>query len=190
MSRKSGGGGGQKGAGWILDGVLCGSVVVSLAPKRWTAESQPRNNEVDHMRLQLLLLAALLPAASACGEDSLSDDLKALTDLATRSLEDRALKWECVPSARYVCTSEGCERNPGGVSVRLNFRDNTYDRCDSKGCDSHPMTAAAGGIFTSVSLPGSGGTFLKVLNDGSQYVEAAALHLAVHQNFGACKPMR
>ncbi len=140
------------------------------------------------MRLYIFLLAALLPAASACGEDSLSDDLQALTDLATRSLSDRALQWECVPSVRYVCTSEGCERNPGVVSVRLNLGENTYARCDSKGCDSYPMTASAGGIFTSVSLPGSGGTFLKVLNDGSEYVEAASLHLAVHQNFGTCKP--
>jgi hypothetical protein len=141
------------------------------------------------MRLFIFLLVALLPAASACGEDSLSDDLKALTDLATRSLADRALQWECVPSIRYVCTPEGCEQNPGMVSVRLNLGDNTYARCDSKDCDSYPMTVSSSGMFTIISLPGRGGTFLKVLNDGSQYVEAASLHLAVHQNFGACKPM-
>lgn len=141
------------------------------------------------MRLYIFLLAALFPAASAFGEDSVSDDLQALTDLATGSLADRALQWECVPSVRYVCTSEGCERNPGVVSVRLNLGDNTYARCDSNGCDSYPMTVSSSGIFTIISLPGNTGTFLKVFNDGSQYVEAASLHLVMHQNFGSCKPM-
>ena len=72
--------------------------------------------------------------------------------------------------------------------MRLDLAENTYGRCDSKGCDSYPMTFSAGGIFTTISLPGSGSTFLKVVNDGSQYLEVASLQLAVHQNFGACKP--
>jgi hypothetical protein len=74
------------------------------------------------------------------------------------------------------------------VSVRLDLAEKTYARCDSKGCDSYSITFSASGIFTTVSVRGSGSTFLKVLNDGSQYVEVASLHLAVHQNFGACKP--
>ena len=135
-------------------------------------------------------LVALIFAGPVASQDSLSEDLKRLRGLMTLPLAQRAPQWECIPSVRYVCTPEGCERTPALVSVRLDLVENTYARCDSKGCDTYPMTFSVGGIFTTVSLPGRGSTFLKVLNDGSQYVEVASLHTAVHQNFGACKPSR
>jgi hypothetical protein len=55
-------------------------------------------------------------------------------------------------------------------------------------CDTYDMKWSSGGIFTTMTLPASGETFLKALNDGSQYVEVVSLWLAVHQNFGKCTP--
>ena len=138
----------------------------------------------------LLSAAASLSLAvigSATAQDFLFEDLQQLTGLVSRPLAQRALQWECTPSVRFVCTAEGCGRSPAVVSVRLDLGEKTYARCDNKGCHAYPMTFSAGGIFTNVTLPGSG-TFLKVVNDGSEYVEVASLHLAVHQNFGVCKP--
>lgn len=136
----------------------------------------------------IVILSAVAIAASSAAEYPTAEDRQALADLMSRPLAERAIRWECSPSARYVCTPEGCERSPGVVSVRLNFAENTYARCDSKGCDSHSMSFSAVGIFTRISLPDSGSTFFKVLNDGSQYVEVASSQLAINQNFGACKP--
>lgn len=137
-----------------------------------------------------VFFTSLILAGSEAAQDSLSDDLQFFSDLTTRPLAQRALRWECSPSVRYVCTAEGCERKPSLVSVRLDLAEKTYARCDNKGCDSYPMTFSTGGIFTTVSLPASGSAFLKIVNDGSQYIEVASVGLAVHQNFGACKPSR
>ena len=45
-------------------------------------------------------------------------------------------------------------------------------------------------MYTNVSLDGRGGTFLKVINDGSKYVEVVTLGTAVHQNFGRCTGLK
>jgi hypothetical protein len=133
-----------------------------------------------------LALAALLLAACAA-EDAVSDDARDLAQLTSRPLAQRALRWECTPSVLHVCTSEGCKRTPATVSVRLDLEKNTYARCDEAGCDSYPMTFSKSGIFTIVNLPNNGSTFLKVVNDGSEYLEVQSLILAVFQSFGTCK---
>jgi hypothetical protein len=135
-----------------------------------------------------LLVVVLAFAGSAGGQDPTDAEIRAMldesVDLGLRPLAQRGEKWECVPAHRFVCTREGCERDSGRVSVRLDFGANTYSRCDEKGCDTYPMLYSGSGIFTTARA--HGGTFLKVLNDGSQYVEVVSLHLAIHQSFGKC----
>ena len=136
-----------------------------------------------------LLAVVLAFASSADGQDAPPEAeidawLDAAGDLIARPLVQRGEKWECVPAHRFVCTLEGCERDSGRVSVRLDFAANTYARCDQKGCDTYPMLYSGSGIFTTARA--HGGTFLKVLNDGSQFVEVVSLHLAIHQSFGKC----
>lgn len=135
-------------------------------------------------------LVALIFIGAAAAQDSHSKDLELLSDLMTRPLAQRSLHWMCIPSLQYVCTSEGCERIAALLHVNLDLEKKTYARCEGKGCDTYPMSFEASGIFTTVNLLGSGGTFLKVVNDGSEYVEVTSLHLAVLQNFGACQPSR
>ena len=141
---------------------------------------------VNHSRVSIALIALLFLGTAATAQDL--DDFQAMTGLMTRPLAKRALQWECTPAIRFVCTSTGCEKQRGVVSVRLNLAESVYSRCDNKGCDSYPMTFSSEGIFTTVILPGRGGTFFKVVNDGSEYLEIATLHLVSHQYFGTCKP--
>jgi hypothetical protein len=75
------------------------------------------------------------------------------------------------------------------VSVQIDFPKKTYARCDTIGCDNYGLASEASGIFTIINIPG-GGAFFKVVNDGSEYVEVASLHLAVQQTFGTCQPIK
>jgi hypothetical protein len=61
----------------------------------------------------------------------------------------------------------------------------SYARCDEKGCDSHVMVAQKSGIYTILELPASG-AFMKVENDGGEYVEVASLGNSLITNFGSC----
>ena len=123
-------------------------------------------------------------------DEEVQELLESLTTLTSQRLAQRASQWECTPSVRYVCTSEGCQRHPPLVFVRLDLAEKTYSRCDSKGCDTFPMTFSAGGIYTTFNQPSSGSTFLKVLNDGSEYLEVVSSLNTVYQYFGACRPSR
>jgi hypothetical protein len=133
-------------------------------------------------------LAGLLVAGSAASQDSSPEGLEQLTALVIQPLADRASDWVCTPSVRYVCGPDGCEQHPALVSVRLDLNESTYARCNSDGCETYPMNFAPSGIFTTFQLRGRGGTFLKVYNDGSEYVEVASLLLGIQQSFGVCEP--
>jgi hypothetical protein len=70
--------------------------------------------------------------------------------------------------------------------VKLDFREKTYSRCDKKGCDDYAMAFGSSGIFTTAT-PQLQGSFIKVVNDGSEYMEVATLMLEAYVNFGACR---
>ena len=141
--------------------------------------------------IAVVLIAGSI-ALSVSAEDSFADEMERTKKLA-QPLAKRSLRWRCTPTVLHVCNATACEKLSGEkkltspVSVRLDFSENSYSRCDAKGCDSYPMEVLASGIFTTVALPGRPGIFLKALNDGSEYVEVASLHLGTYQNFGSCK---
>lgn len=143
------------------------------------------------MRQTLFLIVAVLlapPAASQAQDDKLlSEGLKQLASLAGKPLYERAPRWVCKPSERQTCDKDGCAPAPATVSIKLNFQETTYSRCDEKGCDDYPMDFASSGIFTTAT-PQRHGSFIKVVNDGSEYMEVATLMLQVYVYFGACKP--
>ena len=132
----------------------------------------------------MLILATVSQAQE---DDSLSQELDRLTKLAEQPLYERALRWICAPSRREVCSKNGCTGNPAAVTVKLDFRESTYSRCDEKGCDKYGLEFTSGGIFTTCSPHGSDAV-MKVVNDGSEYMEVTTLFLAAHVNFGTCRP--
>lgn len=119
------------------------------------------------------------------------NDLKTALDrpavLAASPLSNRAAKWLCSPTRKFVCTVDGCAQVPATTTIKLDMASHAYSRCDAKGCDTYPQTRPnTGGIFTHLSPTAS--TVFKVLNDGSAYVETASLGLSVHLTFGECRP--
>ena len=74
------------------------------------------------------------------------------------------------------------------VWIEFDLASKIYQRCDEKGCDDYAMTYSRSGIYTVVTV--GGGTFLKVLNDGSDFAEVVSLGTAVWNGFGVCAPQR
>jgi hypothetical protein len=70
--------------------------------------------------------------------------------------------------------------------VQLDLAAGQYERCDAKGCDSYRVTPQHGGIYTHLNPTPS--TFLKVLNDGSDFVDVASLGTSVLISYGRCTP--
>ena len=82
----------------------------------------------------------------------------------------------------------GCEQAPENtVWMELDFESGTYSRCDPKGCDIYTVTYSSGGVFTTVRLS-QVGTLLKVVNDGSEFIDVATVGVAVITSFGTCQP--
>jgi len=71
--------------------------------------------------------------------------------------------------------------------ARLNFSKGIYARCDSNGCEEFPLKIDKAGVFSILSTADRAGTFLKVVNDGSEFVEVSNIATAVLVQFGTCK---
>lgn len=67
----------------------------------------------------------------------------------------------------------------------LDFKEQSYQRCDVRGCDRRALEVSRSGIFT-VATAGDG-TFLKALNDGGDFVDVATLGTSLFANFGRCR---
>ena len=133
----------------------------------------------------LLTTAALLFAPMLANADEFIEELDRLTKLAVTPLNKVGPTWVCRPKQLYACGVDGCQAGDAKTEVRLDFLHGTYSRCDQKGCDQYPMTYEASGVFTTAQ-PNSG-AFLKVLNDGSEYMEVATLGLSTLVYFGSCE---
>jgi hypothetical protein len=135
------------------------------------------------MRPMVLLLLALVldsPAVLADAQDA---------DLVARRLADRAPRWRCPVRVRYICSSRGCEVGAGAATwLVLDFAQGRYQRCDGQGCDTYPLRHAAAGIYTTASPGMHRGTVLKLVNDGSEFAEAASLGTTLVNSFGSCAP--
>ena len=97
--------------------------------------------------------------------------------------------WQCEVSSKMNCMYGKCE--PGAMAsgrqwMVLDFTANTYARCDQKGCDVYRASRASSGAFTVVELPGRG-SFIKMSNDGSAFVDTATVGVGVVLSFGTCR---
>ncbi len=89
-------------------------------------------------------LCSLKAGAEQSGE--LRSELERLGEVVTKRLFERATRWRCEPAKAFVCSSENCQEVRPPIWVNLDFAARSYQRCDSKGCDTHPMTPATSGI--------------------------------------------
>lgn len=129
------------------------------------------------------LLSALLSQSKA--SDDLKDDFKKIENLMAAALDKRAPKWRCQIERQYVCDVQGCIQQKPSIWLTLDFPKLEYKRCDTKGCDTYPLSVANSGIFTHVGY-GWGGTIFKAVNDGSAFVEVATSGTSTYNGFGSC----
>ena len=92
----------------------------------------------------------------------------------------------CTIAEKLACgRASGCKRIPVSVVIRLDVQNQTYSRCDAKGCDDYPSQFAPSGIFTVIDVPGRG-MVAKMLGDGSEFVEVVTQGTGVIVSFGKC----
>ncbi len=147
------------------------------------------------MRTHTILATVLVALAWWSGSPALAQEsrelpnaLRELGSLVGRGLPGRAVRWRCDATSKFSCSAEGCEAVRPTVWLNLDFVTRTYERCDTKGCDSYLMDHSPSGMFTQVRLIGHPGMFFKSVSDGSKFVEVVSLHLGVLNAYGRCKP--
>ena len=150
------------------------------------------------MRTHTILATVLVALAWWSGSPALAqesrelpDALRELGSLMGRGLPDRAAQWRCDATSRFLCSAEGCKAVRPTMKtpwLNLDFVARTYERCDTKGCDSYLMDHSQSGKFTHVWLVGHPGIFFKSVSDGSEFVEVVSFHLDVFNVYGRCKP--
>jgi hypothetical protein len=141
------------------------------------------------MRGWAVVAIALIGLLASSGVDEpASEEPVPQIEHLIRPLADRASRWRCDIAKRFICTSAGCRQGrSGGTWVLLDFRDGSYQRCDAKGCDRYALLYTAGGIYTTAS--GGLEIFLKVLNDGSEFLESLAAGTSAFLGYGRCTAM-
>jgi hypothetical protein len=105
-----------------------------------------------------------------------------------KAMAERAPLWRCSYDSRYSCDASGCRAFEGDGWSLIDFPQETYSRCDSKGCDAYPMTWATAGIFTSGTFGPGAGAFFRTVNNGSSYIEVMTMGVSSVNNFGQCFP--
>lgn len=129
---------------------------------------------------------------------ALADDAELSADLArigelAEPIARRGDMWGCYSQQSYSCSVSGCSTGNATVVVFLDFRGTRYIRCTRKesgeivDCASEPATVGHGGIYTTVAPAGKLGSSIKVVNDGSEFVDTATLGTGAYINFGTCK---
>jgi len=148
------------------------------------------------VRLVIMILALVLLATGASSSDE--TDFKRTLELM-KPLSVRSMTWRCVVTSKHICSKTGCERGKFDPSVYknkvqgplewvdLSLDGRTYNRCDPDGCDMYATSVSSGGLYTTVQLVGRGAS-IKIVNDGSSFVDTATSGTAAFVRFGKCEP--
>lgn len=99
------------------------------------------------------------------------------------------LTYECTFTSKVQCGISGeCERLlPTTVHIVLAPRDGTYQRCDSRGCDTYRAAFTPSGDYLNATVP-QRAMFAKVSND-FQVTEVVSLGHVVIVAHGQCVPI-
>jgi len=108
-------------------------------------------------------------------------------DLMQNTLAKRGERWLCKPVTSNICGEEGCQRGKDSeVKIYINFQRPLLSRCDHKGCDHYEDPPVVSGMYT--FFANKGGYFLKILNDGTEYMEVSSIWLNAFIKYGTCEP--
>lgn len=144
-------------------------------------------------RLLVILIVALwLPLAHSTTEvgEELAEWAAQTAKLAKIDPFSISPKWKCTITYQEVCSSEGCKNVKPSVWIELDAPMKAYRRCDKKGCNSNIMECSRSGIYTVCSGDTNHSFFIKILNDGTKFLEVASSMLGAFNGFGSCKPQK
>ena len=111
--------------------------------------------------------------------------LAALAWLALGSTA-QAIALRCNVANKYVCEQSGCYAQETNVWDVIDFDTLRYSRCDLRGCDHYDMLVARSGVYWNIEAPARS-LFAKVSDDGSSFIEVAAIQTTVHLSYGSCQ---
>jgi hypothetical protein len=93
----------------------------------------------------------------------------------------------CSISTKFICESDaGCMQVEPGVWSTIDYSDQTYSRCDRRGCDKYNARFHRRAGFVVIEIPGRGitGTFSV---DTSVFLEVATTGTTAIVSFGTCQ---
>lgn len=92
----------------------------------------------------------------------------------------------CTFTKRFVCMPDECKAVPDPTSVWavIDLDRRVYTWCDTNGCDSYDLVATRPGIF--INLHFSPGTFVKMSEDYTSFVEAVTILTTTIIGYGSC----
>lgn len=140
-----------------------------------------------------ILLAGLIgwsviSFAGNAGDSSVGSDLSGLQNLDQRTIDIRAPRWRCIVDRQFACTPDSCSSREQSLTLLLDFQSGTYRRCLGNTCDKYNMHSKKWGIYTVVAMEREGGSFLMLLNDGSEFTESISQGIWTLTGFGRCSP--
>ena len=97
-----------------------------------------------------------------------------------------ALALRCTVADKFVCEQSGCRPQQTNVWNVIDFDTSRLSRCDLRGCDHYDMLVARSGVYWNIEAPARS-LFAKVSDDGSSFVEVAAVQAAVQVSYGSCQ---
>src|SRR5437762_3540312 len=84
-----------------------------------------------------------------------------------------ALNLICSIQIQYVCSIDGCNKNPPSVTIKVRQSESDkayYSRCDNKGCDQYESTISPSGVYILFN-PGGKSASLKVDSRDMSFME-------------------
>jgi hypothetical protein len=98
-------------------------------------------------------------------------------------------KLQCTPKTRLDCNGTNCTQSQPVVYLILDRPNQTFSRCDTKGCDTYDALFGSGGIYTNVQPRDPRGMMVKVLGN-REYIEMATIGLNTVFQSGSCSEIR
>ena len=100
-----------------------------------------------------------------------------------------AIALRCEVASRFVCEPGGCRAQEARVWNMIDFDTSRFSRCDRSGCDHYEMLVARSGIYWNIEAPARS-LFAKVSDDGSSFIEVAAVQAFVQVSYGSCQRVK
>ena len=93
----------------------------------------------------------------------------------------------CRIASKFSCDADaGCKPLSPALWNVIDLENQTYSRCDTRGCDKYDARLHRSGEFIVIDVPGRG-VVAKLANNLSSFVEVATIGTSALNSFGSCE---